>query len=163
MTETASGAPKTGVPGRESAQTSFESSADTTGPPGLVWAQYVDVSRWPEWNAAVERVELDGPFAAGATGSITPPGAGPLPFRITEATPGESYTSETDIADTVSLHSTSRLTALPGGGTRITQRSELVGPAAPYFAASFGPALSTGVPRTVSELAARVSGQVAAQ
>jgi len=133
--------------------TAFESTAVTVTGPAAVWDRYVDVATWPSWNAAVELVQLDGPFAAGTVGTLTPPGGAPLPFRIASAEEGVSYTSVTDIADTVSLQSTSSLTPLPGGGTRITQRSELVGPAAEHFAAAFGPALATGVPRTVTELA----------
>lgn len=134
-------------------QTAYESNAVTVTGAQAVWDRYVDVAGWPSWNASVERVQIDGPFAAGTTGTLTPPGGTPLPFRIVAAQQCVSYTSVTDIAETVSLQSTSSLTPLPGGGTRITQRSELIGPAASQFAAAFGPALATGVPRTVTELA----------
>lgn len=133
----------------------YEHSLDTTASPTTVWELYRDVAGWPAWNSSVERVELDGPFAAGTTGTLTAPDVGPLPFRIVAAEEGVTYTSETDIAGTVTLRSTGRLAGLPGGGTRITQRTELVGPAAPYFAASFGPMLAAGVPRTVQALADR--------
>lgn len=135
--------------------TSYEHSADTSASPAEVWRHYVDVAAWPQWNAAVAAVVLDGPFAAGVTGRLTPPGGEPLPFRIVEAEPEHAYTSETDIAETVTLRSRSVLEALPGGGTRISQRSELTGPAAGYFATAFGPALAAGVPRTVTTLAER--------
>lgn len=137
----------------ECAPTAYEHSADTAGTTDQIWARYADVGTWPQWNAAVAAVSLDGPFASGATGTLTPPGGEPLPFRIVAADPGRSYTSETDIAETVILRSTSVIESLPAGGARISQRSELVGPAAAYFAAAFGPALSAGVPRTVSTLA----------
>ncbi|MGH3999242.1 MAG: SRPBCC family protein [Pseudonocardiaceae bacterium] len=134
-------------------QTSYEHTADTSATAAQVWARYVDVATWAQWNAGVAAVSLDGPFAAGTTGTLTPPGGEPLPFRIVAAEPGRSYTSETHIAETVTLRSRSVLTPLPTGGTRISQHSELVGPAAEYFAASFGPALAEGVPRTVTALA----------
>jgi uncharacterized protein YndB with AHSA1/START domain len=154
--------PDRGEPMTGQARTAYEHSAHTTAPAGTVWRNYTDLARWPRWNAAVEAVALDGPFAAGATGTLTPPGAEPLPFRIVAAEPGRGYTSETDIAETVTLRSTSSLEAAADGGTRIHQRSELVGPAAPYFAASFGPALAAGVPRTVETLAAHASREAPA-
>ena len=134
---------------------SVEHSADTPAAPAVVWARYADVSSWSSWNGAVERVTLDGDFRAGATGTLTPPGAEPLPLRIVSAEPGAGYVSETDIADTVTLRTTCTLAAGPDGGTRITHRVELVGPAAPHFAQAFGPVLAEGVPRTVEALAAR--------
>jgi hypothetical protein len=137
--------------------TSQAYTAETAATPEQVWQHYVDVATWQEWNAAVAAVTLHGPFTAGATGTLTPPGGEPLPFRIVEAETASVYTSETDIAETVTLRSRSVLERLPAGGTRITQVSELVGPAAAYFAASFGPALRAGVPRTVTALAARAA------
>ncbi|HEX6077278.1 MAG TPA: DJ-1/PfpI family protein [Micromonosporaceae bacterium] len=130
-----------------------EHSEDTPATPEVVWHRYADIASWPEWNAAVGKVELSGPFATGSSGTLAPPGQGPLPFRVVEATVNQGYTSETDIAETVTLRSTNRLSPLPGGGTRITHRVELVGPAAEFFARSFGPVLSAGVPKTVEALA----------
>lgn len=136
---------------------SVEHSVDTPAPAEAVWRRYVDVATWPEWNSAVQSVHLDGEFVGGTTGTLTPPGQGALPFRLVSVTEHQGYVSETDIADTVTLRTTSRLSPQPGGGTRITHRAELVGPAAPYFAQSFGPVLATGVPRTVQALAAAVA------
>jgi uncharacterized protein YndB with AHSA1/START domain len=143
----------------------FEHSVDTTASPATVWRLYVDVAGWPSWNGAVQSVELDGPFQAGTSGWLTPPGADPLRFHILDATEDGGYTSETTIAETVRLRATNTLTPLPGGGCRIVHRAELVGPAAEYFGQSFGPALRDGVPRTAEALAARaaaVAGEVAA-
>jgi putative intracellular protease/amidase len=137
---------------------SVEHSADTTADPAAVWARYADVSTWSRWNAAVAEVDLDGAFATGAAGTLTPPGAGPLPLTIVSAEPGRGYVSETAIADTVTLRTTCRLAAKTGGGTRITHRVELVGPAAPHFAQAFGPVLAAGVPGTVEALAALTGG-----
>jgi hypothetical protein len=133
----------------------YEHSAEAGATPQTVWNCYRDVASWPEWNAAVGTIELDGPFATGTTGRLTPPGAGPLPFRIVEATENSGYVSETEIAETVTLRSTNQLTALPDGRTRIELRVELVGPAAEFFGKSFGPQLSAGVPKTVETLARR--------
>jgi uncharacterized protein YndB with AHSA1/START domain len=136
----------------------YEHSVEAAATPEAVWSYYRDVASWPSWNAAVGRVELDGPFAAGTTGALSPPDQGPLPFRIVEATENRGYVSETEIAETVTLRSTSELTPLDDGRTRIRHRVDLVGPAAEFFGKSFGPQLTAGVPRTVETLARRVEG-----
>lgn len=132
---------------------SVEHSAVTTAPPEVVWRRYCDTGTWPEWNQAAEQVSLEGEFATGAEGTLTPPGQQPLPFRVVEAVNHAGYTSETRIADTVTLRMISRLEPLPDGGTRITHRAELDGPAAEHFAQSFGPVLAAGVPQTLQTLA----------
>jgi hypothetical protein len=83
---------------------------------------------------------------------LTPPGGNPLPFTLVAVEPGVGYVSETTIASTVSLRSTTRL-EVDAEGTVVTQHSELVGPAAVHFAPAFGEALVTGVERTVGRLA----------
>jgi uncharacterized protein YndB with AHSA1/START domain len=142
---------------------SCEHSAVASAPPDAVWRLYADAAGWPAWNGAVERLEIDGPFAAGTTGRLTPPGQTPLKFRLVAAEPGAGYTSETEIAETVTLRTTSRLGALSGGRTRITHRVELTGPAAEFFGQSFGSALSAGVPAAVEALARRAAGAPAGQ
>jgi uncharacterized protein YndB with AHSA1/START domain len=141
---------------------SYQHSIETAAPPEVVWGLYSDVTTWSEWNAGVERVDLHGPFAAGTSGELTPPGADPLPFRIVAATKNLGYTAETDIAETVTLRTTSQLTPLPSGGTRISHTAELVGPAAEFFGQSFGPKLAAGVPRTAETLAAHAAAVEAA-
>ena len=71
--------------------------------PEQVWRRYLDLPTWPEWNGAVSVIALDGPFANGTAGTLTPPGQGPLPFRLVSVTENLGYVSETDIADTVTL------------------------------------------------------------
>ena len=139
----------------------FEHSVETTASPATVWGLYADVAGWPRWNAAVQSVKLDGPFQAGTSGWLTPPGAEPLPFTILAASEGTGYVSETTIAETVRLRATNTLSQLPGGGCRILHRAELVGPAAEYFGQSFGPALRDGVPRTAEALAAHAAAVAA--
>jgi len=136
---------------------SFEYSVETTAAPSTVWRLYRDVGGWPSWNGGVERLELAGEFEAGATGKLTPPGGEPMAFSILAATENAGYVSVTTIAETVSLRATNTIVRLPGGGTRITHRAELVGPAAEYFGQSFGPTLRAAVPKGAQALAARAA------
>jgi len=118
-----------------------------------VWCLYADVTTWPRWNPAVKYVELDGPFTAGAAGTLTPNGQGPLAFRIVECRSNEGYSSETEIASTVTLRLDTRLVPLPEGGTRITHHASLTGPAADFFGQSFGPTRAAGLPVAMGNLA----------
>lgn len=60
-----------------------------------VWNLYADVSTWPEWDHGVERVSLDGPFAAGSTGRLKPRGGREVKFTLTGADPGRGFVDET--------------------------------------------------------------------
>lgn len=140
----------------------YEHSIDTTADPEAVWSLYRDVATWPEWNAAVAAVVLDGEFAAGSTGTLTPRGQRGLPFRLVTTVDGGGYTSETDIAETVTLRLTNTLKPLDGGGTRVTHRAELVGPAAEFFGQSFGPVIANGIPPAMHALVDRAARSPAA-
>lgn len=135
----------------------FEHSVDTTASPSTVWRLYCDAGGWPSWNSGVERLELDGVFEAGATGKLTPPGGEAMAFSVLAATENTGYVSETTIAETVALRATNTIVRLPGGGSRITHRAELLGPAAEYFGRSFGPTLAAAVPKGAQALAARAA------
>lgn len=138
---------------------STEFGIDTAASPAAVWRLLADVDSWPAWNGAVGQVELDGPFLAGTTGLLTPPGQEPLPFRLVEVDPERGYVSETVIAETVTLRAENSITALPEGGCGITLCVRLTGPAADYFGESFGPAISAGLPATGAALAAQSLGK----
>ena len=44
-------------------QTQF--SVETGASPEAVWALFRDVQGWPRWNAGIEHIALEGPFATG--------------------------------------------------------------------------------------------------
>ena len=134
--------------------TSHSSSSRSARGAEELWSLIADPSQWPRWNASVAELSLDGEFATGTTGTLTPTGGGRLPFLLVAVDPGSGYTSETTIASTVALRSQLRITA-DGSDTVVSQSSELVGPAAEHFAPAFGEALVTGVERTVRQLAER--------
>ena len=53
---------------------SIETSAGAT----TIFAIFEDVGTWAEWNTGVERMELNGRFATGTTGTMFMPGQDPL-------------------------------------------------------------------------------------
>src|SRR4051812_19586533 len=112
---------------------SHEYATDCPVRPEKVWAVYADTAAWTEWNPAVELLEIDGPFAAGARGTLTPRGQDALPFAVVSAEPGRGYVSETVIAETVTLRTENLLEPTDDEGTRIVSRLSMHGPAADFF------------------------------
>jgi len=130
----------------------YEYSLEAAVMPEAVYALYSDVSTWTSWDSGVERIAVDGPFAAGTTGTFTPTGGDPLRFTIVSAEPGRGFTDEFPLPG-ATLRGTHTLTALPGGGTRITHRMELDGPAAAEMAPQLMPGITDDIPQTVAALA----------
>jgi len=131
----------------------YEHSLESDVSAEAVWALYADPSTWPSWDAGVERMELDGPLAAGTTGRFTPTGGDPLPFTVVYAEPGRGFTDEFAFPGAV-LRGTHTLTPLPDGRTRITHRMELTGDRAEQMAPELMPGLTDDIPLTVAALAA---------
>ena len=78
---------------------SYEHSLETKARPETVFDIFRDVSRWHEWNAGIERIELDGPFATGASGVMVIPDQGRLAFRLAWVGEGQGFEDETPIPD----------------------------------------------------------------
>jgi uncharacterized protein YndB with AHSA1/START domain len=130
----------------------YEPSVDTTAPPAAVWRRYADVSTWPEWKFDVAGASLDGPFRAGATGTLKPATRDAMPLRIVRATENEGYLSETDLAGST-LRIEHILEPLPGGGTRITHRATVPRAILDALGDEFGPVLYEGMRQTLDALA----------
>ena len=117
-----------------------------------IWALYADVTAWLQWDRGLVSVTIDGPFAAGTSGTLEPIGQDPLPFTLTEATPGVGFTDETPIPGAI-LRFIHRLEPA-GNGTRITHRLEIDGPAADAIGPTLGPAITADFAEAVEALAA---------
>jgi hypothetical protein len=128
----------------------FEHSVETAASAASVFRLYRDVAGWPRWDHGLAAAELDGPFAAGSTGTVTPAGQGAFPFRLVSVDEDRGFVDETVIPDTATLRFEHTLTPLPGGGTRVTHRTVVTGPAA----AELGPAVTSDTPEAMESLAA---------
>lgn len=69
----------------------FEETLTAPANAAKIWELYSDVSRWPDWNEAINSVELDGPFESGSTGSIQVLIAPPLGFSLENVEAGEGF------------------------------------------------------------------------
>jgi hypothetical protein len=111
------------------------------------------MAAWPRWNAGIETIKIDGPFDVGTTFTMTPPGDEPISMRLTEIVPGELFTDEMDAGDLV-VRTVHRIEAVPGGGTKVTYRTEISGPAADQVGPELGPAITADFPHVLAALAA---------
>lgn len=135
---------------------SSEHTVEAEVSPEAIWDLWADVPRWPEWNADIESISIDGPFAAGSTVAMTPRGQGTVELRIAEAQEGELFVDEAEVAGT-RVRTTHRLEPLAAGGVRVSYRLEAVGPAE----AELGPAITSDFDETLAALVARAADATA--
>jgi hypothetical protein len=119
-----------------------------------VFALYRDVATWPRWDAGLERLDLDGPFAVDTTGTMVVAGQAPLRLRLAWVEDGRGFEDETTIpgADVV-VRVRHRLQPLEQGGTRITHTLSIEGPGADTVGPQLGPSIAADFPQTLAALA----------
>jgi uncharacterized protein YndB with AHSA1/START domain len=132
----------------------YEHSVETSAAPGTLWQHWSDMDRWPLWNAGIEKIDVDGPFAAGTTFTMTPPDGDPLRLRLTEVVPGKLFTDEMDAGDFV-VRTVHRLEPAPTGRTRVVYRTEITGPAADQVGPELGPMITADFPDVLAALVKR--------
>jgi hypothetical protein len=132
---------------------SFEHSLESRASAAEVFRLWSDVPNWPTWDEGLEKTELDGPFAAGTPGRLTPAGQSALPFSIVEVRPGVGFSDETPIPG-ATLRFIHCVEEAGAGRVKITHRVEIDGPAADEIGATMGAELAEGMPHTVAALAA---------
>lgn len=135
---------------------SYEHAVETGADRGELWRRWTDVLTWPEWNAGVETITIDGSFAVGTAFTMTPPGEDPITMRLTEVAPGESFTDEMDAGDVV-VRTVHRLEPAGNGRVRVVYRTEISGPAADEVGPRLGPAITADFPDVLAALV-RIAG-----
>jgi hypothetical protein len=106
------------------------------------------VGSWTQWNAGIERVELEGPFASGTWFTMQSPGQDPMRSRFLEVEKNRGFVDETRAGDLV-VRVAHRLEAATPGRTRIVYSVTATGPRA----AEIGPAVSSDFPQVLAALA----------
>ncbi|HKC48176.1 MAG TPA: SRPBCC family protein [Gemmatimonadales bacterium] len=120
----------------------------STASPETLWRYFADVPGWPRWNAGIERITIDGPFAAGTEFLMTPPGMDTLRSRLVDVRENERFVDETRLGDIV-VRVEHRLERMAGEGTRIVYAITVLGP----DAAEVGQAISADFPDVMQTLA----------
>ena len=130
----------------------FEHSMESDATPDAIWPLYADVPAWPRWDQGLEWVTLNGPFAAGSTGSLKVPGQDPLPFTLLQVRLLEGFSDETYIPG-LAIRFDHRLEPTATGRTRITHRVIITGVAAEELGPRLGPQITADVPEAMEALA----------
>jgi hypothetical protein len=142
----------------------YEHSVDTRAGAQAIFALFKDVGTWSAWNAGVEQVDLDGPFAAGTTGTMVVPGQEPFAFRLTWVEEGQGFEDETEIPEAgVVVRVGHHLETLNAGLTRVTYSVKIDGPGADEAGPGIGPAIVADFPEVMSALVARAEAVTAPQ
>ncbi|HKV69361.1 MAG TPA: SRPBCC family protein, partial [Gaiellales bacterium] len=122
-----------------------EHTHDSSATPEAVFALWADVDGWPSWDASLIATTLDGPFAAGTTGTLHPLGMlEPIAFTLTAVEDGAGFADETRLGPLV-LRFSHRVEPRPGG-SRIVVSIEADGP----DAGQVGPAVAEDLPESVA-------------
>jgi uncharacterized protein YndB with AHSA1/START domain len=130
----------------------YQYSIETAAAPEALWRRWTDMANWPRWNDGIEAIDVEGPFEVGTAFTMTPPGQEPIRMRLTEVTPGRSFTDEMDAGDFV-VRTVHRLEPASGGLTRIVYRTEITGPAAGQVGPELGPQITADFPEVLASLA----------
>jgi uncharacterized protein YndB with AHSA1/START domain len=143
---------------KEAAMWDVEHSIATSALPEQVWRLWADVDGWPEWNGDIERIELDGSFAAGGRIVMSPPGQEAIELWIAEAVEPVLFVDEARLDDVV-IRTTHRVERVGNERSRVTYRMEISGPAADTLGPQLGPAISGDFPETLAALVARAEAR----
>jgi hypothetical protein len=130
----------------------YEHSIETDASPESIWPLYAEVPSWPRWDQGLEWVTLNGPFAAGSTGSLKVPGQDPLPFKVLDVRPRVGFSDETYILG-LAIRFDHSLELTARGKTLITHRVIISGAAAEELGPQLGPQITSDVPEAMESLA----------
>ncbi len=130
----------------------YQHSIETTAAPEAIWRLWADVDNWGAWNAEIEKIEIDGPFAPGAQITMTPPGEDPILLRVAEAVEGELFVDEARFGGLV-LRTAHRIEPADGGRIRVVYRMEITGDGADEAGPQIGPGITADWPETMASLA----------
>ena len=125
----------------------------TTASPEAIWRLFCDVPGWKQWNAGIEEIVIDGPFEAGTTFKMTPPGQETFTSLLVDVKPLELFVDETRVGDLV-VRVAHRIERMDGRGARVIYSVKAIGDGA----AEVGPMVSADFPQVLkrlSELAER--------
>src|SRR6202022_2494799 len=120
-----------------------------------------DPTPWPEWNPDVQSMTLNGPFAAGTTGTMKTK-QGTRQIQLTEVVPGRSFRLQTTVIPLTRFTFGCQVAAGPAGKTTISQAISVGGPLGGLVGGMMGrqiadsfPALPQGLARKAEAPEAR--------
>ncbi len=132
----------------------YEHKGESAASPAAVWRVLRDLDDWPAWDTSMEWVRLQGPFQVGSEVVMKPKGQDPITSVIVAASRDRVYADETDLGE-VTLRFSHTLASLASGGTAVTHRLEITGPAADTVGPDLGQAITEDFPEAMAAHLAR--------
>ena len=127
-------------------------SVETSATPAAVWKVWSDTSTWQEWNPDVQSMTLNGPFAAGTSGTMKTK-QGTRQVQLTEVVPGRSFRLETTVIPLTRFAFECQVLAGSGGKTTISQAIRVGGPLGGVVGGMMGPQIANTFPALLQGLA----------
>jgi uncharacterized protein YndB with AHSA1/START domain len=127
-------------------------SVETSASPAAVWKVWSDTTTWPQWNPDVQSMTLNGPFAAGTTGTMKTK-QGTRQVQLAEVVPGRSFRLETSVIPLTRFAFECQVVAGPAGKTTISQAIRVGGPLGGVVGGMMGRQIANTFPALLQGLA----------
>ena len=124
-----------------------EYAIETSATAETIWGIFRDVPSWKSWNAGIEQIDIEGPFAAGTWFTMKPPGEDALRSQLVDVRENVCFVDETRVGELAILVA-HRIEPLGPARTRIVYAVDARGPQA----AEIGPAVSADFPDVLASL-----------
>jgi hypothetical protein len=115
-----------------------------------VFRIYEDVASWHTWDPDTKRASLDGPFAVGSRGSLTPAKGNTVTMILTEVVPGSCFTVESRIPFFCMVFE--HELAPQGEAVKVTHRATFSGAISFLLGRMLARQLNRGLPVTLANL-----------
>ena len=127
-----------------------ERSVETSASPQAVWKLWSDTSTWQDWNPDVQAMTLNGPFAAGTTGTMKTK-QGTRQIVLSDVVPGRSFRLETTVIPLTRFLFDCQVAAGPNGKTRVSQAVTVGGPLGGLVGGMMGKQVADTFPALLQE------------
>lgn len=127
-----------------------EHRIQVAAPPERIFSIYEDVPGWRQWDPDTKSATLDGPFAVGSTGKLTPAKGNAVPMRVTALVPNRSFTVECRIP-LFRMVFDHELVPM-GSTTEVVHRASFSGALAPLLGRMLARRVDAGLPVTLANL-----------
>lgn len=131
-----------------------EYAIETSATAETIWSIFRDVAAWKSWNAGIEEIEIEGPFATGTWFTMKPPGEEALRSQLIEVRENACFVDETQVGDLV-IKVAHRIESLGPAHTRIVYAVDAKG----AQAAEIGPVVASDFPEVLASLAKLAEGK----
>ena len=131
-----------------------------SAPAESIFRIYADVQNWHTWDPDTKQASLEGPFAVGSRGRLTPTNGKAVPMVLTQVEPGRCFTVESRIPLLRMLFEHELLPS--SGATEVVHRVTFSGLLSVILGPMLSKQLNLGLPVTLSRLKALAESRSAA-